>query len=84
MNKRFKNGPAATEHEFSVVWNQDRTRFDIRRDGMLTSAYSSQQRVAIGLALQAAKQEANESGEKIIVTSLRNGMRIIEWDGVAA
>ena len=82
MQKRFKNKPATTEHEYSVVWNQDCTRFEIRRNGMKTPSFSSHQATAIGLALKNAQREAAKSDRKIIVTAMRNGMRVTKWDSL--
>lgn len=77
-----KRSLATGDHEFSVVWSQDRSRFDILRDGKRTPSFSSQQGTAIGLALKEARREAAGSGKKIIVTSIRNGKRNTEWDGI--
>jgi hypothetical protein len=37
---------------------------------------------AIGLAIREAHPEALLTGKKTIVTSMRNGKRIVEWDGI--
>jgi hypothetical protein len=68
--------------EFRVVWDQGRARFDIFRGYDRTASFSSQQATAIGLAVREAQQEAKQTGKKIIVTSVRNGKRIMEWDGI--
>jgi hypothetical protein len=68
--------------EYSVAWSRVRGRFDVFRGDERTSSFSCQQAVAIGLAIREARQEAVLTGEKIIVTSTRNGKQITEWDGV--
>jgi hypothetical protein len=72
---------AMFDHEFSVVWSQERTRFEICRDGERTAAFSRNQSTAIGFALREAQQEALLNGDAIIVSSMRDGRRIVEWDG---
>lgn len=66
--------------EYRVEWSQARGRFDIFRNADRMPSFSPQQATAIGLAVQGAKQEATQTGEKIIVTSMRNGKRIVEWE----
>ena len=68
--------------EYRVAWDQERGRFEIFRGKERTPSFSRQQGTAIGLAIRDAQREASESGEKIIVTSMRNGKRIMEWDGI--
>ena len=68
--------------EYRVAWDQERGRFDIFRGSERTASFSRQQGTAIGLALRDAQREAAESGKKIIVTSMRNGKRVVEWDGI--
>jgi hypothetical protein len=68
--------------EYRVVWDQERRRFDILRGEDRTASFSGQQGTAIGLAIREAQQEALLTGQKIIVTSMRNGKRIMEWDGI--
>jgi hypothetical protein len=68
--------------EYRVAWNQERGRFDILRAEERTASFSRQQGTAVGLAIREAQREASKSGEKIIVTSMRNGKRIMEWDGI--
>lgn len=70
------------EVEYRVAWDQKRARFDIFREAERTASFSRQQGTAIGLALRDAQREAAESGKKIIVTSMRNGKRVVEWDGI--
>ena len=67
--------------EYRIAWGQERRRFDIFRGEERISSFSHQQSTAIGLAIQEAKREAAETGQKIIVTSMREGKRIMEWDG---
>jgi len=66
--------------EYRVAWSQPRGRFEIFRNADLTPSFSPQQATAIGLAIRYAKLEAAETGQKIIVTSMRNGRCIMEWD----
>jgi hypothetical protein len=80
--KRQRNRPAAHDHEYSVTWDQGGARFDILRDGKRTAAFATDKSTAIGLALREARQEALPIGGTIIVTSIRNGTRIVEWDGL--
>lgn len=68
--------------EYRVAWNQSRGRFDILRGVERTPSFSRQQATAIGLAIREAQHEAAETGQKIIVTSMRNGKRVMEWDGI--
>ena len=68
--------------EYRVAWDQERGRFDIFRGAERTASFSRQQGTAIGLALRDAQREAAETGQKIIVTSMRNGKRVMEWDGI--
>jgi hypothetical protein len=68
--------------EYRVAWDQERGRFDIFRDRERTASFSRQQATAIGLAIREAQREGAESGDKIIVTSMHNGKRIVEWDGL--
>jgi hypothetical protein len=79
MVKLFKPLP---EVEYRVQWSQVRGRFDIFRGADLTQSFSRQQATAIGLALRSAEAEAAQTGQRIIVTSMRNGKRIVEWDGL--
>jgi hypothetical protein len=65
-----------------VAWDQERGRFEIFRGKERTASFSRQQGIAVGLAIREARREAAESGKKIIVTSMRNGKRIMEWDGI--
>ena len=67
--------------EYRVAWDQERGRFYVFRGKDRTGAFSGQQATAVGVAIQEAKREASETGLKVIVTSMRNGRRIIEWDG---
>ena len=71
---------SARDHEFRVAWNQERSRFDIYRDSERTSAFSYQRSTAVGLAIREARQEVLETGKKIIVISMNDGRRIVEWD----
>lgn len=77
-----KNHIKPHEIEYRVMWDQSRGRFDVFRGDDRTSSFSRQQGTAIGLAVREAQQEALQSGKKIIVTSMRNGKRIVEWDGI--
>lgn len=67
--------------EYRVLWNQARGRFDVYREKERIPSFSRQQGPAVGLAIREAKREALLNGHKIIVTSIRNGKRTIEWDG---
>jgi hypothetical protein len=71
-----------TAIEYHVAWNQERGRFDVYRGSDRTTSFSRQQGTAVGLAIREAQREATETDEKIIVTSMRNGKRIMEWDGI--
>jgi hypothetical protein len=66
--------------EYRVKCNQERGRFDVYRGEERTASFSHQQATATGIAIRAAQQEARETGEKIIVSSMRNGKQIQEWD----
>jgi hypothetical protein len=66
--------------EYCVAWSQARGRFNIFRNGDRTSYFSGRQAVAIGLAVQDAKREAARTGQMIVVTSMRNDRRIMEWN----
>jgi len=66
--------------EYRVAWSQARSRFDIFRGADRTPSFSPQQSIAIGLAIRDAKLEAAETGQKVIVTSMRNDKRVMEWD----
>lgn len=68
--------------EYSVVWDRTSGRFNVYRDRDPTPCFSPQKGVAVGLAIREAHREATKTGEKIIVTSMRNGQRIVEWDGI--
>ncbi|MES2292013.1 MAG: hypothetical protein V4527_01810 [Pseudomonadota bacterium] len=68
--------------EYRVAWDQERGRFNVLREAERTASFSRQQGTAVGLAIREAQREAAESGKKIIVTSMRNGKRIMEWDGI--
>ncbi len=70
--------------EYRVEWSQTRARFDILRGAERTASFSRQQAAAVGQAIREARREAAETGLKIIVTSLRNGKRITEWDGITS
>ena len=72
----------ARDHEFRVTWNQERSRFDIYRDTERTPSFSYQRSAAVGHAIREARQEASKTGKNIVVTSMNNGKRIIEWDGL--
>lgn len=82
VGKKFRKRPAAHDHEYSVTWDQGCARFDILRDGERTPAFATDKSTAIGLALREARQEGLLTGKTIIVTSIRNGTRIVEWDGL--
>lgn len=77
MVKLYKTLPAV---EYRVEWSQAHSRFDVFRNADRTASFSRQQAMAISLAVREAQQEAAQTGEKIIVTSMRNGRRIMEWD----
>ena len=68
------------DHEFSVVWDQERARFDIYRDRARIAAFARDRSTAIGLATREAKLEVERTGRVVIVTSTRDGQRIVEWD----
>jgi hypothetical protein len=67
--------------EYRVAWDQERGRFDIFRDRERTASFSRQQGTAVGLVIREAQREMSETGQKIIVTSMRSGKCIVEWDG---
>ena len=82
MPKGLKRKIKAHAVEYRVAWDQERSRFDIFRGADRTPSFSRQQATAIGLAIREAQQEAILTGKKIIVTSMRNGRRIMEWNGI--
>jgi hypothetical protein len=82
MSKGNSKHTKAHAVEYRVAWDQERGRFDIFRDKERTASFSRQQGTAIGFAIREAQREAAESGKKIIVTSMRNGKRNMEWDGI--
>jgi hypothetical protein len=77
----LKNRSTPHAVEYRVAWSQERGRFDVFRGDERTHAFSRQQGMAVGLALQAAQREMTETKQKIIVSSIRNSKRIVEWDG---
>lgn len=79
--KNRRNGTAAPDHEFSVVWSQERARFDVCRDGVRSGAFARDRSTAIGIAIREARQEALLTGFKIVVSSMLDGKRVVEWDG---
>ena len=82
MTKRPSKHTKPHAVEYRVEWSQDRGRFDIFRGSERVPSFSRQQGAAVGLAVREAMQEAMLTGQKIIVTSMRNGKRIMEWDGI--
>jgi hypothetical protein len=70
------------DHEFSVIWNRERSRFDVYRDARRTPSFSYQRGTAVGIAIREAQQEAMLTGQKIIVTSTNIGKRVIEWSSL--
>ncbi len=70
------------EIEYRVAWDQVQARFAVYRQTERTPHFSPVRNVAVALAIQDADREATASGKKIIVTSMRNGKRILEWDGI--
>lgn len=81
---RSRKTPRHKSHalEYRVAWTQERRRFDVFRGAVLTASFSTGHRIAVGLALLEAKREAAHTGQKVIVTSMRDGRRIVEWDGI--
>jgi hypothetical protein len=68
--------------EYRVAWDQERGHFAIFRGTERTPSFSHQQGTAVGLAIREAQQETILGGKYIIVTSMRNGKRIVEWDRI--
>ena len=77
-NGNKANQPYAVE--FRVAWDQERGHFAIFRGTERTASFSLQQGTAVGLAILEAQQETILGGTNIIVTSRRNGKRVVEWD----
>ena len=80
-NMRSRHG--APDHEFQVLWNQARARFDVWRDGVPTSAHAPGRSAALSFAIREARQETILTGRFIIVSSRLDGRRKVEWDGLA-
>jgi hypothetical protein len=70
----------AHAHEYAVVWNPSTARFDVQRDNVPTLSFSFHKADAISIAIRKAERETLGSCQKIIVTSIKDGKRIVEWD----
>lgn len=81
LAKKTQNRKPAPDHQFSVVWNQERRRFDIFRDAMRTASFARDRSTAVGIAIREAQQEARLTGKTLAVSSVRDGKRIVEWEG---
>jgi hypothetical protein len=77
MNLGYRITPA---HEYRVTWDQRFARFDIYRDAEPTGAFASDKATAVALAIGKARREADQTGLAIIVASMQDGKRVVEWD----
>lgn len=65
--------------EFSVIWDQPRRAFSIKRAGEPTGRFFSAKREAVRVATLAAQFE-NREGRTVVVYSLDlDRKRVVEW-----
>jgi hypothetical protein len=84
MTLNYRKHKSKPKHEYSVLWDQDRLRFNVLRDGRPSGVFSGAQRTAIGFAVRDAQIETAVTGAKIIVTCQRDGIYRIEWDSTVS
>jgi hypothetical protein len=70
-----------TPTRYHIAWNRALARFDVFRAAERTSFYAPDKRTAVNLAILAARKEAGATGLVVIVTSMHEGKRVVEWDG---
>lgn len=65
---------------YEVVWNDERTAFEIYRDGQRTQAFAKDQAGAIDLAIKLAQHD-HDRGLDALVFAVRDGNKNMEWAG---
>lgn len=67
------------DHEYHVVWNSVRRRWDIERDGGFAGSFAQDKSTAIGLAVREAQRDAHQGLDVVVCVQQKDGSFLLEW-----